>query len=193
MNHPTSAWICCQLGAREHYAIPRALQRQGMLSHLITDAWVKPGFGLKHLPIPALKRLQDRYHVDLAGAKIRSFTSSLIWFELSQRRQQTGRWERIMARNQWFQQQALQVLQELAPRFKTPPILFCFSYAALELLRFAQQQGWRTILARSIRGHCMKRLSKQSIGTARTTSPIGNLPLPAIGNCGGKSVSWQKQ
>ena len=35
-------WICCQLGAREHYAIPRALSRLGTLDWLITDAWVPP-------------------------------------------------------------------------------------------------------------------------------------------------------
>ena len=36
-------WLCCQLGAREHYAIPRALFRSGMLGYLVTDAWV-PAF-----------------------------------------------------------------------------------------------------------------------------------------------------
>ena len=35
-------WLCCQLGAREHYAIPRALFRIGMLGCLVTDAWVPP-------------------------------------------------------------------------------------------------------------------------------------------------------
>ena len=35
-------WICCQLGAREHYAIPRALSRVGILEALVTDAWVPP-------------------------------------------------------------------------------------------------------------------------------------------------------
>src|SRR5262245_27619069 len=33
-------WICCHLGAREHYAIPRALFSRGLLDCLITDAWV---------------------------------------------------------------------------------------------------------------------------------------------------------
>ena len=30
-------WICCQIGAREHYAVPRALHQQGMLAGLVTD------------------------------------------------------------------------------------------------------------------------------------------------------------
>jgi len=30
-------WICCQIGAREHYAVPRALHEQGLLAGLVTD------------------------------------------------------------------------------------------------------------------------------------------------------------
>src|ERR1041385_9208151 len=32
----SAVWICCQLGAREHYAVPRALKRDGLLAGLIT-------------------------------------------------------------------------------------------------------------------------------------------------------------
>ena len=38
-----SPWICCQIGGREHYAVPRALYRHGALKQMITDAWVRPG------------------------------------------------------------------------------------------------------------------------------------------------------
>src|ERR1019366_2097608 len=31
------SWVCCQIGAREHYAVARALHQQGMLAGLITD------------------------------------------------------------------------------------------------------------------------------------------------------------
>lgn len=37
-------WICSQIGAREHYAIPRALQSQSNLEHLFTDL-KRPGIG----------------------------------------------------------------------------------------------------------------------------------------------------
>ncbi len=32
-------WICSQIGAREHYAIPRVLHRAGKLEFLYTDLW----------------------------------------------------------------------------------------------------------------------------------------------------------
>ena len=38
----TPSWICCQVGAREHYAVPRALHRAGALHALVTDAWADP-------------------------------------------------------------------------------------------------------------------------------------------------------
>jgi len=40
-------WLCCQIGAREHYAIPRALFRMGMLEYLLTDAWFPPSENLR--------------------------------------------------------------------------------------------------------------------------------------------------
>jgi glycosyltransferase involved in cell wall biosynthesis len=139
-------WICCQLGAREHYAIPRALYQAGQLAHLITDAWVAPQSALNRLPTPVLAHLRDRFHSDLAQASIHAFTSSLIRFELAQRIKKTSGWERIIARNCWFQKQAVQSLNIITPQLNSRPTLLAYSYAALELFRYAKTRGWRTIL-----------------------------------------------
>lgn len=138
-----SLWICCQLGAREHYAIPRALHQAGQLAHLITDAWVPPRCVLNRLPTPTLANLRERFHADLATASVQGFTSSLIYFEIAQRLQRTSQWERLIARNRWFQRQAVQSLDTLTP---CPTTLFAYSYAALEPFRYAKAKGWRTIL-----------------------------------------------
>jgi glycosyltransferase involved in cell wall biosynthesis len=142
----SSLWICCQLGAREHYAIPRALHQTGQLVHLITDAWVLPKSPLNLLPKPFLANLRDRFHPDLTQASVHAFTSSLVRFELTQRIQRTSGWERLIARNYWFQQQALQSLERNTPPLNSYPTLFAYSYAALELFRYAKSKGWRTIL-----------------------------------------------
>src|SRR5439155_14105195 len=42
-------WICCQLGARERYAIPRALFRMDMLGCLLTDVCTALLFPCKSL------------------------------------------------------------------------------------------------------------------------------------------------
>jgi glycosyltransferase involved in cell wall biosynthesis len=139
-------WICCQLGAREHYAIPRALHQGGQLTHLITDAWVTPNSALNFLPKPLLINLRERFHVELNQAAIDAFTASLIQFELNQKIQKTAGWQRMIARNYWFQQRALDSLQKISNSLKSPLTLFAYSYAALELFRYAKSQGWRTVL-----------------------------------------------
>jgi glycosyltransferase involved in cell wall biosynthesis len=143
-----SSWICCQLGAREHYAIARSLHQAGNLSLLITDAWVEPRSPLNAIPNPLLKSLQERFHPDLATAPVASFTGSLLQFEVSHRLLKTGNWERMIARNHWFQKQVIQHLEALQSRrpFKTLPILFTYSYAALDILRYAKSKGWMTVL-----------------------------------------------
>ncbi|HEY9698678.1 MAG TPA: glycosyltransferase family 4 protein [Trichocoleus sp.] len=145
MNTP---WICCQIGAREHYAIPRSLHQAGQLAYLMTDAWVSPQSAFNALPNTLLRPLRDRFHPELADAPIRSFTASLLQFELMHRLQKTGDWERMIARNRWFQHQVIQSLKTIEAHrpFKTPPVLFTYSYAALDLLRYAKEKGWRTVL-----------------------------------------------
>src|SRR2546421_7788908 len=81
-------WICFQIGARQHYANPRTLHKAGLLFALITDAWVPPGtissIGGKIAERTQLQRLTQRYHDDLKDARVHSFTSSLVKFELQQ-------------------------------------------------------------------------------------------------------------
>jgi glycosyltransferase involved in cell wall biosynthesis len=143
------SWICCQLGAREHYAIPRSLHQARQLTYLITDAWVSPQSKLYALPNTLFKSLQDRFHPDLADAPVQFSTSKLLKFEVMHRFHKTGDWERMIARNHWFQYHTLRQLQRIAPRITQSgarPVLFTYSYAALELLRYAKSQGWFTIL-----------------------------------------------
>ncbi|HIK06675.1 MAG TPA: glycosyltransferase family 4 protein [Trichormus sp. M33_DOE_039] len=141
-----TSWICCQIGAREHYAIPRALHENEQLAFLITDAWVAPQSPLAVLPFSPTKALKERFHPALQHASVHAFNLSLIRFEISQKLQKTSAWDRMIARNYWFQKQAINRLKKLAPQLKTRSILFSYSYAALELFRFAKQQGWLTIL-----------------------------------------------
>ncbi len=144
MSEENSSWICCQLGAREHYAIPRALHQAGQLTNLITDAWVPPDSRLNRLPKALLNNLRERFHTDLAETSVLSFTGSLIRFEIAHRIKKTSGWQRMIARNHWFQKRALQSLKAITPINR--PILFAYSYAALELFSYAKSQGWYTIL-----------------------------------------------
>lgn len=140
-------WICCQLGAREHYAIARALHQDQQLHSLITDAWVQQDSLLKYLPIASLKGLTERYHTALKNALISSFTRDLILFEMKERFAKTAPWSRMISRNNWYQRKVIRRLENIAQKYPQQKFtLFTYSYAALEILKYAKSQGWTTIL-----------------------------------------------
>lgn len=138
-------WLCCQLGAREHYAIPRALLRLGMLEYLLTDAWVRPS---SFLPKVCGRRSQlgQRFHNELRDAPVKAFNSSLILFEALARARGFGEWAKIVARNRWFQRKVVFFLSSQLSTINYQPILLSYSYTALEPFRYAKAHGWRTLL-----------------------------------------------
>lgn len=154
MTVRTMKWICCQLGAREHYAIPRALLRRDLLGCLLTDAWVPPSSFLAKL---GGSKLSERFHSELRDAPVAAFNSSLIVFETLARARGLGIWPGILARNQWFQRKVVSFLGSRSARPTTPfhsdlstidypPILLSYSYTALEPFRYAKSLGWKTVL-----------------------------------------------
>jgi glycosyltransferase involved in cell wall biosynthesis len=148
-------WICCQLGAREHYAIPRALHRNHALDQLITDAWAEPS-SLLRIGGARSSEIGGRWHEELRDAPVISFNWSLIGFELLARVRGLRGWPLIMARNRWFQRKVVDWLRGNADTLKaeklksetlkTDLIIFAYSYAAREIFRFAKQRGWKTVL-----------------------------------------------
>ena len=88
------SWICCQLGAREHYAVARAMNRRGTLAALITDAWATPGSPWSQFPGSAGRRLSERYSADSGRLPWMHFTPSLVahetWWRI--RGCRDGRW-----------------------------------------------------------------------------------------------------
>src|SRR6476646_8879652 len=103
-------WVCCQLGAREHYAIPRALFRLGMLGCLVTDAWVPPSSLLAKCCARSSK-FRDRFHSELSDARVKAFNSSLLLFEMLAGARNSKGWPKILSRNRWFQRKIVSFLR----------------------------------------------------------------------------------
>jgi len=135
-----NSWICCQLGAREHYAVPRALLVNGMLGEFITDLWIRPGTLLHTWK----KRLTGRFHPGLAGARVKAPNVAALTFELKTSLARENGWELISRRNKWFQQHAVAQLANGSANGNHT--LFAYSYAAKEIFKFAKDRGWRTVL-----------------------------------------------
>jgi glycosyltransferase involved in cell wall biosynthesis len=62
------------------------------------------------------------------------------------RARRLAEWERIIARNQWFQRKVVGALNSQLSTLSSQPILLSYSYAALEPFRFARLHGWKTLL-----------------------------------------------
>lgn len=142
--------IVCQIGAREHYAIPRTLHRAGLLEELVTDIWAPPRSGLGRFPGRIGERLRGRYHPDLSSAQVTHFTGSALGREaISTLSRPRKRWDVIVAQNRWFQAKTIRHLRA-HEAFSGPgdkPIVLAYSYAARGILSFARDHGARTILA----------------------------------------------
>ena len=127
-----NSWTICQLGAREHYAIPRALNKAGATTHLITEAWQPLNYGIP--------RFSGRYHTDLTGTRTTAFNLSSILFEFRHRSKNTDAWHRIIERNDWFQKKA-------SSSIGSPENLFSYSYTArLPFQKAKKLENTKTIL-----------------------------------------------
>lgn len=147
MGRPAHAeWICCQLGAREHYAVPRAVHAAGRLRAVYTDAWLRPGSAASLLGGLPSRRLRDRFHPDLADARVRAFTGALLAHELAARTRRLDGWAAHVARNDWFQARVTRALHADAVFSGPPGVLFAHSYAARAIFREAKAKGWTTVL-----------------------------------------------
>jgi len=120
-------WICCQLGAREHYAVPRALQLGGVLDEFVTDLWFRP----------------RRFHSGLANARVIASNIPALIFELKASFARENGWRLINRRNEWFQEHAVAHLKATANGNHT---VFAYSYAAKQIFELARKRGWRTVL-----------------------------------------------
>ncbi len=171
-------WISCQLGAREHYAIARALHLRGELNTLFTDMWVGPGTLLGYLN----RSLENRYHPQLGDALVKSNMLGLFVFEVMARIKRVKGWARILARNEWFQKSAVAALRN---RFSAragiaanPRVVFAYSYAAREIFIWAKAHGWKTVLgqidAGPEMGRTIERLDQKHAQYRMRSTPPSN-------------------
>ena len=148
-------WICCQLGAREDYAIPRALQTQGLLYELITDVWATPGSWISR----GTNGLSKRFHNDLTGARVTASNSRAVTFEITSRACGLRGWSLMRERNEWFQDFAVAHLSRHSRKWeRLRPTVFAYSYAARRIFEFARPLGWRTVLGQIDPGPAEERI-----------------------------------
>lgn len=140
LDRPTARnWIFAQIGARQRYFIPRALDAVGALDLLITDAWYAPGH-----PLARTGRMQGRFSPALPATRVWAPNLGGLMFEAGQRINGASAIEHMMARNAWFQRVAVKRLMRVANG--PPRVVSGFSYASRDLFAYAKSRGWTTVL-----------------------------------------------
>ena len=149
--------VCLQIGARENYAVARALHRRGALAALVTDLWAGRRAPAGSVAARLARNLGERTHADLEGVTVVSANAAALsreaWGGI---RGQAG-WRRVMARNRWFQRMAVDRLRRLGIADGEATV-FAYSYAAGSVLEYARRRGWRTILGQIDPGPAEERI-----------------------------------
>lgn len=134
-------WLTIQLGSREHYAIPRVLEKEGQLSLLLTDSWVRPNW--QPLVAKASRSLALRHHGDLPDHRVKAPTLRRVVCDFSLRVRNVGLWDGMHLRNQWFQRwSARQVLTLRHPA----EVCFSYSYGARLPFQAVKKRGMMCVL-----------------------------------------------
>lgn len=142
-NSPT--WCCVQAGHREHYGIPRALERVGALGKLITDLWAAPDSGVARFAVGGFgRRLRDRFHRELPASKVNAFPLRSLAWEAAARLRRLSASERVLARNTWWAAVATRALREQAG--SSHRWVFSYCYEARAVFAAARELGWMPVL-----------------------------------------------
>jgi glycosyltransferase involved in cell wall biosynthesis len=147
-----SKWLCCQLGAREHYAVPRALHRVGRLNMLYTDMWSGRGVqaAARLSGIGPLRALASRFHPELAGAPVESSNLRGVAWRVAARRasRSDGASGRYLGYMELGRQFACTVRDSLRRRRLLPceSLLFAYDTGALELLQWLRSKDIRGVV-----------------------------------------------
>lgn len=134
-------WICCQTGAREHYAIPRALLTVGVNALLVTDFWAPTQ--QRHLwP----HRLRQRSHPNLPDSCVTARNAKYLRQKLFSRLRRQSTWQGVIANDDWFKISAANQISTFVKTVGEKPIVFAYSYAAREIFLTAQSLGLPCVL-----------------------------------------------
>jgi glycosyltransferase involved in cell wall biosynthesis len=137
------AWICCQIGAREEYVIPRILRSYGMLHSLITDVWAPTYMPTVLRGRKMSQKLLKRFHPELAQADVRDFKTLVVRERLLSPIRENSIQPYLFNRS--FTNKAAREIIAISRRHKIGGV-FAYSYAAFEAFEIAKQLGLSTVL-----------------------------------------------
>jgi glycosyltransferase involved in cell wall biosynthesis len=141
------SWIVSQIGARQHFGVPRRFFYKNELRLLYTEAWCRWGHSLLRKGPKPLRAFAGRYHPDLPGSKVVSFNTHTLWDMLrsgNRSRSVEAQSLEYLRIGRWF---ASAVADDLRRRSLNPgeDVFFGFNTGCLETLELMRERGVLTI------------------------------------------------
>ena len=140
-------WITSQIGAREHYAIPRVLHRAGRLEHLYTDFWATAPWRLLG-KMAGKGGLAARFHPQLKGAPVIGFNLQALKVG---RAKHSNPYEGFLKVGEAFGRRVVKALDASSLAIThhpspIPHIFFGYDTGFLEPARWVKARGGKTIV-----------------------------------------------
>jgi len=137
-------WICSQIGAREHYAIPRVIYQAGKLDRFYTDFWASAPWRLLG-KVSGKGSLATRYHPDLSDASVSGFNLEAL---KASRQRFENPYEGFLQFGRQFGEQVVKQLQ--SPHSQLPAssstIFFGYDTGFLEPAQSIKARGGKSVV-----------------------------------------------
>jgi glycosyltransferase involved in cell wall biosynthesis len=137
-------WICAQIGAREHYAIPRVINSLGKLDTLYTDFWATAGWRIIG-NLTGKRSLVSRYHEDLANAHVVGFNIKALSAALV-RKQSPNIYHEYVRYGEAFGKKIVDELEKNKLDTPSPSLFFGYDTGFLEPAQWVKAHGGKTIV-----------------------------------------------
>jgi glycosyltransferase involved in cell wall biosynthesis len=141
-------WTVSQIGARQHYGVPRGFVYKNQLRKFYTEVWCRWGARLlSHARSAKVRAFARRWHPHLPSHCVVSFTPSAMMWE--RRKPSQGSLEALYefysAQGKWF---AERVARHLSRQQMDPEVdhFFGFDSACLETLQMLKTRGIFTVV-----------------------------------------------
>jgi glycosyltransferase involved in cell wall biosynthesis len=136
-------WIISQIGARQHYGVPRGFEYLGGLKKLYTDVWCAKGHSLLRKLGRLGRAFAGRHHSHIPNSKIVSFNAGSFYNEFKAKRCKTTDplFHQFIKTGSWF---ASKVRDDIAKNSVLDPdkdCFFGFNTACLETQQYLKDIG----------------------------------------------------
>jgi glycosyltransferase involved in cell wall biosynthesis len=141
-------WYCSQIGAREHYAVPRVLHREGRLGALYTDFWaggiIRGMARRSHANL--FRSFAARFHPDLTRAPVTSWNFRSLVGEGGLRNQKKhNAYENYVKIGALFSARVRGMLSRRRD-LNSESTFFAYDTGALEAMEWCREHGLKCIL-----------------------------------------------